>query len=172
MNRVEPRTGFGQTGDSAKSVIGPSATPVPSAIENEALERSTPAFAAASRAVTRRNASVVIGPVTVQLNRPVFGMADAIDSNGPPAPPRDRSRSTVVTESLSVAVHVSGALAATFSTSPPFGPATTTTGFWMSRNADVTFLFESMSRLLGFVLPVRSPLHAENAQPVAGTAVS
>src|SRR6185503_15725166 len=171
-NRVEPRTGFGSTGARPNSVIGPSSTPAPSAIANAAFERSCAEFNVESRAVTRRNAFVVAGPVTFQLNEPEFAIAAAMDSNGPPAPVRLRSRSTFFTFVLSDAVHVSDVFAATFNTSPPFGAVTATVGAWMSVNVDVTLLSASMSRLLGFVLPVRSPPQAENAQPLPGTAVS
>jgi hypothetical protein len=52
-----------------------------------------------------------MGPVTLQLNEPVFAIPAAIDSNGPPAPLRDRPRSTFLTLVLSLAVHVNGVLA-------------------------------------------------------------
>src|SRR5262245_5167818 len=148
-NRVAPRTGFGSTGASANSVIGPSSTPAPFAIANAAFERSCVEFDVESRAVTRRKAFVVIGPVTFQLNEPEFAIAAAIDSNGPPAPDRDKSRSTDATCVLSEAVHVSDVLVPMFSTSAPFGAVTATVGPWTSVNVAVTLLSASMSRLLG-----------------------
>src|SRR5207249_1608222 len=73
---------------------------------------------------------------------------------------------------LSAAVQVMLELVLALNTSPPFGIDTVIVGGAMSRNVDVTVLSALMSRLSGLFVLTRSPLHAENAQPELGLAVS
>ena len=87
-------------------------------------------------------------------------------------PARDSARSTSVTAALSDAVHVSDVFVPVVSISPPFGADTVTSGTAMSRNVDVTVFAASIRIVSGLFVPVRSPLHAENAHPALGTAVS
>src|SRR5262249_23950268 len=81
---------------------------------------------------TLRNALFVLGPVTVHGYEPVFAAPIAMVSNGPPAPERDRYRSTFVTPlpgpPPSVAFQVRFGVVAWISTSPPFGESTATLG--------------------------------------------
>src|SRR5262245_11401845 len=88
--------------------------------------------------MTSRNAFVVDGPVTGQLNDPVFAIDTASESNGPPAPVRDSSRSTTVTATLSVALHDNVVVEPIRSASPGSGARTCTAGRVVSANVAVS----------------------------------
>jgi hypothetical protein len=141
-------------------------------IENTAFDTSWVAWPAASCAVTRIKAWLVVGSVTSQENVPVFAMPVAMDVYGPAAPFRDSSRSTVVTAALSVAVQVMLVLVPATSVWPPFGAVRVTVGEPTSTNVAVTVLLASMTTLTGLVEPVTAPLQAEKLHPVPGLAVS